>query len=273
MEQLLTTGQINDIVAFAGRCPELRHPNAVNIGLEVTTILKMGFKTGVIIIHGNKDTGFEHIKARHDFYGKAFCDKKGNLTSPGKFSPRSIPIMDYTEIADAMYNEAFLNVDGNKAPDLFDLYQGIPEVAEAEGRNFRMLLYKNTKIVHNLFPTNKLYSVKKPAGFNFEKGRVFVNGADKQITTVTVPYYDHQQELRYTAVVTYDFFRKQEYLKIVIHRNGKQNLTTEMGPEPSTAEKISSGELQGIYTFSELRDIEEVIAAIEKDKKEWGKMP
>jgi len=174
MEKLLTTEQINDIVAFVESCPELRHPDSVNIGLDVTTVLKMGFKTGVIIIHGNEDTGFEHIKTRHDFYGKAFWDKKGKLTSPGKFSPRSIPILEYTKIADAMYNEAFLNVDSNKAPHLFDLYEGIPDVTEAEGRNFRMILYKNTKIVHNLFPTDKLYPIKKPAGFNFEKGRVFV---------------------------------------------------------------------------------------------------
>ena len=76
---------------------------------------------GLILIHGDEDTGFEHIRLRHEIYSPKTYWKVGEndslkLDYPSKFSPKSIPIFDYVLLADAMCRVDFINIEGNKAP-------------------------------------------------------------------------------------------------------------------------------------------------------------
>ncbi|OMP80109.1 hypothetical protein [[Flexibacter] sp. ATCC 35208] len=275
MEQLLTKAQINQIVAQANDNAELRIPGVMNLGLETSTILKMGFNTGVIIFQGNDDTGFMHIKSRHCFYSdKTYWNEEGKLNTPSKFSPKAIPIMDYTEIADAMYCESFHNLADNKSPDLFDLYVGVPAVAAAEGRKFKMVLYKDTKIVHTLYPTNAKHTSRKPSGFHFERGKIHMKGQlPKNIATVTIPYYGPNRQLRYTVTITYDFDKRLEFLQLTIHRVGKKDLKTERGPFPYEGEIPTPSQLWDAYQHAALKEIEQLIANTEKDKPTWEMIP
>lgn len=254
---------------------ELQNENYFAIGDDYKSILNISPKQGLILIKGNEHLGFDHINLRHAYFGKALWKKnKEELDYPSKFSPKSIPLFEYADVADLMFRPDFLNVKDNSNPNVLDLYVGNVSSNVVEERRFKMLLYKDTKIIHTLFPTNDKYTLKKPKGFVFRKGPVSVSeNMVTVVTTIKIPYLDFHSILRYTAVITMVFPKKIQYLKITIHRDGKDDLKFEYDVVPITEEKICGGDLHSLYSFSDLSSIEKEIARIESDKSTWEMMP
>jgi len=183
-------------------------------------ILKITPK-GLIFIKGTDDTGFAHIYQRHSGYSSKvdwdnFYNNKGEiitkedslgrkkwrLDNPSSFSPHSIPIHDYLSISDQIYKPENLNNEKNKKKDLFDLYDGIASGLDGNEFKYRLLTYKNSKIVHTLIPLTKLFNKQKERIINFArqspKSRRTLTTNDFQIE---IPYVDEYQIIRYIVIV------------------------------------------------------------------------
>jgi hypothetical protein len=124
----------------------------------------------LVFVEGNGDTGFEHIRNRHDSlscinYWVESVKSNLKLDNPSKFHPVMSPIIDFVKIADCVFSEGNRNVAKNKNPDLFDMYTGTYCFADEQAAKYHLLTYKDTKIVHTLFPDKKTYNRKTKLDF------------------------------------------------------------------------------------------------------------
>lgn len=182
-------------------------------------IMKIGKKNGVILVWGNEDTGLIHIKNRHDkysekYYWKNVVDKDGNekliLEDPSRFRGDTVPIYHFTEIADSIFSKEFLNIKLNKRPDLFDMYTGKVDHGDGTHAIYNLLTYRNTSIIHSLFPQKRSFNRKKYV--NLIRGDVI---GEYTLTTnifeVRIPYFDHQ-EVKYTIILRDYLDRKKQVM-------------------------------------------------------------
>lgn len=169
-EIILTKEEIESINSFVDNNPALRYPYVINVGSDKTSVWKVTPTNGIIIIKGDEYTGFEHINNRHNYWINEPNWVDGKLDNPSKFNRKSLPIVDYSNISDMLYSENNLNLEKNKKPELFDLYIGEID-DEVNGKmKYRMLLYKDTKILHTLFPEKKDNNRLKKNIINYHKG-------------------------------------------------------------------------------------------------------
>lgn len=275
VDKLLTQQEILEVQREAEASWELRDENCINLfGSARTTILNISRSHGVIIIKGAEHTGFEHILQRHNYFSEKTYWEQGSqgkkFSYPGKFAPSTIPILDYALIADGLYRQEFKSLINNKNPDQFDLYEGIPDVEVAESRKYRMLLYKDTKILHTLFPTNKKHIVKKELDHVFDRGEILVEDdfPDGSVR-ITVPFNDYAGILRYSFILIKDYRNKRETGKIIIHRSGKQNLKLDWSREMNEQKAFVQVIKHNADFDSLVQSVENELSSIENDRENW----
>jgi hypothetical protein len=241
---------------------------------------------GLIFIQGTDDTGFIHINKRHsaysnDIYWNNFYDHKGDviekenglgrkkhkLDNPSRFNPMSIPIFDYLKIADEIFEESNLNIEDNKNKDLFDVFDGIPLQTNNDEVKYRLITYKNSKIVHTLFPLSKKYNKQVKLLVNFArdnpKSKHNILRDDFQIE---IQYKDEYQIVRYIIIIREDpqnNNREQWYIQINAP-NGYPFVTEHFG------DRVKGGDFKSeIYLrkleVTDLTQFEKRIKKIEKD--------
>lgn len=225
MKGILTTEHIKHIEKEA-QDPIYRMQGAISFGVGVEnpfSIMKMTPK-GLIFIKGTDDTGFAHIHQRHSGYSNKdywdnFYDHKGEiiekkdssgkkklrLDNPSSFHSHSIPIFDYLSIADQVYSFENLNEEKNKNKDLFDVYDGVAKGIDGNEITYRLITYKDSKIVHTLIPLTKKFNKQEKRIINFARqspksSKNVING-DFQIE---VPYKDEFQVIRYIVIIRED---------------------------------------------------------------------
>jgi hypothetical protein len=183
---------------------------AINGQATAKTITTISKNNKLIFVKGNEHTGFAHIVDRHSRLSLKnywITREKNNpkLDNPTKFHPQMHPIIHFVEIADVIFNPQNKNESENKKPELFDLYIGIYNFTGKLEEKYRLLTYKDTKIVHTLFlvDNKKKYNPKKIC--DFAKGSVsssfkLPEGYDDLI----VPYQDAQGIIRYSILIRKD---------------------------------------------------------------------
>jgi hypothetical protein len=196
-------------------------------------IIKISPK-GLIFIEGNDQTGFKHISERHNYYSGridwidfkdsngGIIEKRGkhrevikNLDNPSRFSPNSIPIFDYVKIADDIFCAENYCLEKNKEKELFDLFIGYSK--SINNVKYRLITYKDSKIVHTLFPDDN--KSKKDKTLNYSKGKligVYMPDAGP-IISIELPYYDHKRIERFKLIIRRDHDSGHE--KIYIQKN------------------------------------------------------
>lgn len=196
-------------------------------------IIKVSPK-GLIFIEGNDETGFKHISERHNYYSDRIdwidfkdnnsktIEKTGthggtikNLDNPSRFSPNSIPIVDFVKIADDVFCAENYCLEKNKERELFDLYIGHSK--SINDKKYRLITYKDTKIVHSLFPDDK--KSKKEKVVNYSKGKLIgIHIPDAgPVTSIELPYYDYRNIERYKIIIRRNHDSGHE--KIYIQKN------------------------------------------------------
>lgn len=191
-------------------------------------IMRVSFK-GLVFVYGTDDTGFTHIHQRHISKDKEFwvdfLDDKGNvvvkkyrydipkkrLDNPSQFHPFSIPIIDFTNIADAVYKNENLNTEKNKRQEEFDLYEGLASGLDGNEILYRLLVYKGSKVVHTLYPLERIFT---------PRNRVVHFARQIPSSTITVPPFQVHVEIPYKD--EYDTVRF-----IVIVRNDPEHSEVE----------------------------------------------
>jgi calcineurin-like phosphoesterase family protein len=222
-EILLTGEEIKEIEEKAAVHSDLRQPNLINLfGKSHKTIFNLSLTHGLILIQGNQDTGFEHIRRRHEFYSRySFWkeqieknDENFILDIPSKFSPKSIPILDYIKIADELYKPENLNNTKNKNPHQFDMFSGKVSYHKSD-QTYHLILYKNSKIIHTLYPDKSIKKRKRVKGFHFFRGPISAsNDLSNGIITIKFNYLNHQNKKKYLIVIEKNLSKRVETITV-----------------------------------------------------------
>ena len=240
---------------------------------------------GLIFIKGTDDTGFDHIHQRHsgdnqNEYWDNFYDNKGEvvekrdnfgrrkyrLDNPSSFHPYSIPIYDYLNIADQVYDLRNLNNEKNKKKDLFDVYEGLAIDLNRSEINYRLITYKNSKIVHTLIPLTKK--------FNSQEKRIihFARQSAKSIRRlidddfqIEIPYKDEYGIIRYVIIVREDIHdeKKEKWYIQVNAPDGTPLATDYFGSREKDMDIRSKTYLRRLKNV-DLTPLEKMIKKMEK---------
>lgn len=158
-----------------------------------TSIITISKNKKLIFVEGNDYTGFIHLRERHNCFSfnNFWISTEQDivkLDNPSKFNPKMMPILDYVKIADTIFCKENKNITKNNRLDLFDKFTGNFKYEDNEIEKYHLLTYKDTKIVHSLFPDKKKYNFKRKCKFG------------KGITTTTLKFPEGYNDL----LVPYD---------------------------------------------------------------------
>lgn len=114
---------------------------------------------GLIFFKGNSDTGFEHIMERHGYFSFSSYFGYGALGNPNKFSRNSTPMEDYRCVGDDVFLQQQKDTKPHADEDIFEKYRGTStrfQGSDGTPREFHLVLYKGTKIVHSIYPSKNI---------------------------------------------------------------------------------------------------------------------
>lgn len=260
MGNILEQNEIELILHNAQANPALRQPYAIGFGNGRTTIMKITFEKGLIVIKGDEDTGFTHINNRHSYWSKHTFWRPENETkidTPSRFGRTSIPIIDYVAIIDELFCAENINLEKNGNPEIFDMYSGFASSENLEEAEYHMLIYKNTKIVHTLYPCSR--KSKKKKIIDYERGEPFGDFSLNPLQYIIItPYSDRTGKVIYSFQVHLDYGGKIETGSIINHELDKSIVLYEVPLDKVT-------ELNQLLTEFEIRDM----SPIERKIKEF----
>lgn len=272
-ETLLTSDEIQYVLSVVNASPWLRHPDIISFGKNKTDILKVTPINGVIIIQGDKDTGFEHVHSRHDFWSTNSYWKEVNneirLDNPSLFSRKSTPILDYSNIADELFLESNKNDAKNKFPESVDLYSGKINDQTNGDQVYHLITYKGTPILHSLFPesrqNNRHNSSNKILPFRKGKmeGQVLYNPT---VISMGIPYHDSYDKIVYSFEI-YRLMDERREVGVIRDMGLEGHIelyNVELPSDCCLNEANLSIEMENIY-YSDLTPIEKRI----KNYHEW----
>jgi hypothetical protein len=273
-EVLLTTSQMKAILA-ASSDPQLKDPFIMHTGTLTAGIRRVSPIGELIFVSGNEYTGIEHITARHNYFSlKATWqratgdgDQKHILEDPSRFRPGWGTYYNYVAIADAVYTQGVRDDAGNKRPELFDKYVGDFTYPDGVVAKHTLLLYKDTKIVHTLFPLKRDYNRTKVSGFHFRRGATSASQSMMFCTTtVKMPYYDHANKVRYLVEIIFD--RHKQTQEILLWAYDKKENPTQylsFGLQSHPGFEVGAGvDAMHLVQYDDLRFIEQAIKDTEK---------
>ncbi len=165
-------------------------------------------QTGLIHFHGNGDTGWEHILNRHSYYSFANQFGKGAQANPSKFTGSSIPIHDFVNVADDIYANGKVDLKPHTEGEMFIKYQGKSfrfVGSNGETRDFNLILYRGTKIVHSLYPKKDIEGNRPKKILENLSRDQNLTSAEKilvsEILTVRLPYINRNNIQRYIIIL------------------------------------------------------------------------
>ena len=275
VENILTQSEINFILRDAENAI-YKKPNAIFFPIEgKTMILRIGQENNAIMINGNEDTGFTHIKNRHDYYGnkdywRIMTDDYGKeivrLEDPSRFSKYSIPLFHYTEIAETILKPENINIDKNKKPKIFDFYSGNYEHRDGVIMSYNLITYKNTPIIHTLFPDKRKYNRKNI--INLVRGKVYGKEIIREnVKTIFIPYRD-QSLTKYTILIQKKYEIGMEIFLVAKHDNKGEPEKTIKIAERKLNNEVSTQHEMISYQHSDLSNFEKVIKQL-MSEVEW----
>lgn len=277
MENLFTKEELTEIendalsnfdyylgtVVFNGNCNE-------------RTIITISAVNHLIFVEGNDHTGFAHLRDRHGFFSNNNYWKTDGVVTPkldnqSRFHPKMMPIVDYVKIADSIFVESNKNVSKNKNPDIFDVYTGCYSYEEEKESPYLLIVYKNTSIVHTLYPQKKTNNVKRK--FKYPKGIVssslkvkFPSGGYNDLV---IPYVNEQGTTVYSIFITKDYAKQKE--QIFIRKHDITGMPVDfylLGTRTfSTFETFGMEEISQ-YQLGDLSDFEEILKEIDEKTDE-----
>lgn len=269
-EKLLTKEEIQSIEKEAEN-PIYRESKILHLGMNYFSILRVSIEKGIILIRGNEDTGLEHINLRHNEYQKRpfwkmELDKAGNeqikLDNPSKFSNLSIPIFTYTEIADKVFSEENKKIEENKNPDLFDVYSSEFTHRDGSVMKYRLVTYKDSKIIHTLIPLKKTYTRDKI----LDLYRGAPHGEQSLMTgniKIEIPYLNHENEIICKLIFLIDGQTLKEEVFIEYFKRKNASISYKIA-ERHIIGKIDVPRYLTYLQFNDLREFEKSLKALLK---------
>ncbi len=226
-EVLLTQQEIEVIVTKA-QFSLLNNPGIVAQFPKVyIDIFHITYNKKLLFIKGNEHTGLEHIMLRHGFWNHAVNHLYKGFVETSKFDKDNDALLYYAPLAEHLYDPKHLNTNDNNNVEVFDLYSAVIQEKE-----YRLLLYKGTKIVHTLYPNEPIESSSRQKkkykrgemifhynGFRSDIpllpfGKDFHLDKDYDVAVITIPYFNNRNKLCYA--LQFSFFKKENIEKPVL---------------------------------------------------------
>lgn len=235
------------------------------------SIITISIGNQLIFVEGNEDTGFEHLRNRHaSFSFKNYWKKTDNgdfkLDNPSKFHPQMMPIIHFVKIADDIFNAENKNGKKNKRPEIFDMYSGISTDIDGKTEKYHLLTYKDSKVVHTLFPDNKKNNRKSKIplakGIVSSSSDLFIGYND-----LVIPYENEKGLSVFSILLRKFYFEKIERWFIQEH-DDKGEVKRSFHLYERTFEDFEQFDHETIltYQYRDLTDFEEWIVMIMEQK-------
>jgi hypothetical protein len=265
MEKLLTNEELLEVAKKSINYPVFDHPVIILGSKNYETVVGKSPIHNLIMVLGNDDTGFQHINKRHGYkyeYTQWKKDKPNELGVPTSFSEKELLFLSWLKIVDAVYRNENLNIEDNNRKEDFDLFVGELE-SEDKKYKCRLLLYKNTKIIHNIIPVikNRSFNKKKPPGFHFVKGEIRCKlDFDNEKETLIIPYLNNEKKVVFQIDIIRDMIIKEELWILSCIKGDK---VFRIPAEIKTTETRLEDRILH-YRFFGLEDVEKEIGRINK---------
>lgn len=272
MEKLFTKEELQEIQDSAANNHDL-YWNAVVVDGQATerTIETISKRNHLVFVVGNEDTGFKHFNERHNFFSfQNFWIKNDEsdlkLDNPSKFHPKMMPIKDYVKIADNIFLPENKNITKNNKPDQFDKYTGIYIYEPGIEEKYHLITYKDTKIVHTMFPDKKKYNRK--VRFKYGKGIGSIKLTSKSseaYNDLLVPYLNNEKTTVFSILIRKFYNEKIERLIIQKHdKAGNPEIHYIFGERQLENFESFSRETLHFFQTADLGELEEIMAQLEK---------
>jgi len=263
-EQLFSKQEIQKIIKEA-TTREKRYLDTIVLDGKATetSIHTISPVKRVIFTEGNEHTGYKHLRERHSqhvYKNYWITDENGiiRLDRPSKFHPDIAPI-HYTKIADAIFSPENKNVTKNHRPELFDKYTGLYVHKDNPPEKLHLLTYKDTRIVHTMYPDKKKHNLKAVAKFgkvHVKSTRVLIgNHAD-----LIVPYEDQNGIVRYSILIRKFYQEQMERAFIQEHdKNGEPEYLILLGERKINNFDSFDHPMMSYFQHRDLIDYERII--------------
>jgi hypothetical protein len=273
LEKLLSQEDIQEIIHNNRDNPVFKYYGVKLISTEKHSykeVVAVSERNNLILIKGNEDTGITHISERHNFWSTKHYiveNQKGEIVfqNQSKF-PRNVTPLEFIKIADQIYsNENKVIENNHQMADLFDLYIG--EYLFDKPRKVKLLLYKETKIIHSLFLSSSAYNKKRINKFPFSRGKVqFSTNPETSIEETLIPYYDTTPKPRYGILIEKYPSENLENISVLIFNPNDTRLflCRKIGERKLIMFETKKHE-EVAYIHGDLRPMEKVIMEINKD--------
>lgn len=276
MERILTNEEISIVNEEFQKNSIYRHSSLRKMYREdfpLTEILSVSEKNNLIMIKGNSDTGYDHIRERHNFfttniYTKTKENGEIGFQNPSKF-PSNLAPMNFLKIADEIFlpiNEVKDNK--NEGSIFFDLYVSnviLPNIEKPEP--VRLLLYKNTKIIHTLFPIRDTFSrkIKRIDNFLYHRDVVDIEYFNNDsLLQIRIPYVDVHKKLWYAIFVEKNFTEDIENWSILVFLG---NHISKYKIDYLQQRLIKFNLYRSSYQYADLRTVEKYIKEFDEKFK------
>lgn len=275
MEKLFTKEELREIQKNAADNFEY-YWNAVVIDGQSNekTIKTISKHRHLVFVIGNRDTGFDHLNDRHGYFSFQNFWIENNemgvkLDNPSKFHPKMMPIIDYVKIADAIFCPENKNVTKNHSPHLFDKYTGVYCFEDGFKDKYHLITYKDTKIVHTMFPDKKKHNRK--IRFKYGKGIVTTKlkyTQSEAYNDLLVPYENKDKIVVYSILIRKFYNEKVERFIIQKHnKEGSPEVHYILGEREFVNFERFDHETLNIFQTADLGELEDIIAQIEKHEE------
>ncbi|NOW94970.1 hypothetical protein [Mucilaginibacter sp. SG564] len=223
-EQLFTNAELAAIIKEATD-NEKRYLDTTVIDGKATaaSISTISLEKKLIFTVGNEHTGYKHLRERHTLYiYKNYWittdDGQVKLDRPSKFHPDMAPGIHITKIADAIFEPENKNVTTNHRPDVFDKYTGSYGFKDNPPEKYHLLTYKDSKIVHTMYPDKKKHNLKAVAKFG--KGHVTATrDLQGHHADLLIPYENKDGKTAYSILIRKFYQEQAERVFIQEHGN------------------------------------------------------
>jgi hypothetical protein len=268
-ESLLSQKEIEAILQEASN-PRLKDHNLLIMPMNRTNVLKVTLINELIFIWGDDNTGWNHINQNHlQFQEKPKWRRTKNKDGSNYwqlkrhcFYPIStIPFSVYPSIADSIYKPENKTTKKNTNPDMYDLFTGDYHTIKDGIIPFNLLLYKDTKIIHNLYPTSDKFTPNRILKYKRSGLKGVLNPQD-DIVKIEIPYLDHNNRTEYQIVFIQDYNQKKEIIVIERYKtdNSQDNFFI---TERKLQFDCFSDEVLRSYEFGDLSILEGLILTID----------
>lgn len=225
-EEIFSNEELKQITEEAKK-PTYSELNLIHIGSNKLSIRGVSRTNGLILVYGNEWTGYKHIQERHCITSRKPYWNNNIINNPTKFNSNIAPI-SYLYIASHIFKPENINYEKNKKPDTFDLYIGSYKHTFETEIQYKLIVYKNSKVIHTLFVDDNKKPFNKKKVLNLRQGfcsssHNLMNG----IQTFHFSYFDSEDIPKFKVIIRYIEREKKEKWYIQVNSsNGTPYFTT-----------------------------------------------